>query len=76
MREGLSEKVKRVILGLRIPLCKQLGTFAKPKEIAHDIQGGELKRGKVRVERKKEPDGTKALIRLGFGTRCCVVGNL
>lgn len=76
MREGLSEKVKRVILGLRIPLCKQLGTFAKPKEIAHDIQGGALKSRKVRLKRRKEPDGTKALIKLGFSTWYCVVGNL
>lgn len=36
---------------------KSLDTFAKLKETALDVQGGELKREKVRLEKRKEPDG-------------------
>lgn len=50
--------------------------ICKTEKVVLDVQRGELERGKVRLERRKEPDGGKALIKLGCSTWCCAVGNL
>lgn len=52
-------------MGLRIPLCGELGMFAELKEVALDLQRSGLKRVKVRLEHRRG-QMVPGLMGLGF----------